>query len=449
MSAISPLDGRYKKVVSELDGFFSEQALMKARLEVEVKYLVALSRHRALKKDFGLRAADQKTLHSLYENFDQKEYNAVKRIEAKTKHDVNAVVGYLSQKLEKNGYSKWVPFVHFGLTSEDINNTAYSLLFQRSVNQSLLKSLGELSSLLSLLTSKTKDMPMLSLTHGQPATTTTLGKEVAVFHARLERQLDYIKKHRLLAKFSGATGTFAAHKIAFPKESWVVFSEKFIRDLGLKNNPITTQIEPNDSIAELLHAFVRTNNILTDMCVDIWLYISRNIFTQTNRSGEVGSSTMPHKINPISFENAEGNLELSNASFVFLASRLSRSRLQRDLSGSTLFRNVGVAFGHSLLAYKNIVVGLKRIHPNTKQLSLELENQWSVLAEAIQTVLRKSGDKDAYNKIKKLTRGVSLDRDGYLSLVNKLDLPEKDKQALLDLTPATYSGEIKRILKKY
>ena len=449
MSAISPLDGRYKKVVSELDGFFSEQALMKARLEVEVKYLVALSRHRALKKDFGLRAADQKTLHSLYENFDQKEYNAVKRIEAKTKHDVNAVVGYLSQKLEKNGYSKWVPFVHFGLTSEDINNTAYSLLFQRSVNQSLLKSLGELSSLLSLLTGKTKDMPMLSLTHGQPATTTTLGKEVAVFHARLERQLDYIKKHRLLAKFSGATGTFAAHKIAFPKESWVVFSEKFIRDLGLKNNPITTQIEPNDSIAELLHAFVRTNNILTDMCVDIWLYISRNIFTQTNRSGEVGSSTMPHKINPISFENAEGNLELSNASFVFLASRLSRSRLQRDLSGSTLFRNVGVAFGHSLLAYKNIVVGLKRIHPNTKQISLELENQWSVLAEAIQTVLRKSGDKDAYNKIKKLTRGVSLDRDGYLSLVNKLDLPEKDKQALLDLTPATYSGEIKRILKKY
>ena len=449
MSAISPLDGRYKKAVSELDEFFSEQALMKVRLEVEVKYLVALSQHRALKKDLGLRAADQKTLQSLYENFDQKEYNAVKRIEAKTKHDVNAVVGYLSQKLEKNGYSKWVPFVHFGLTSEDINNTAYSLLFKRSVDQSLLKSLGELSSLLSLLTSKTKDMPMLSLTHGQPATTTTLGKEMAVFHARLERQLDYIKKHRLLAKFSGATGTLAAHKVAFPKESWVVFSEKFIKDLGLKNNPITTQIEPNDSIAELLHAFVRTNNILTDMCVDIWLYISRNIFTQTSKPGEVGSSTMPHKINPISFENAEGNLELSSANFVFLASRLSRSRLQRDLSGSTLFRNVGVAFGHSLLAYKNIVVGLKRVHPNTKQLSLELENQWSVLAEAIQTVLRKSGDKEAYNKIKKLTRGVPLDRDGYLSLVNKLDLPEKDKQTLLDLTPATYSGEIKRILKKY
>ena len=300
-----------------------------------------------------------------------------------------------------------------------------------------------------VLVGKTKDMPMLSLTHGQPATTTTLGKEMAVFHSRLERQVAYIKKHKLLAKFSGATGTFAAHKIAFPKESWTGFSEKFIRDLGLKNNLITTQVEPNDSIAELLHAFVRINNILTDMCVDIWLYISRNIFTQANKPGEVGSSTMPHKINPISFENAEGNLELSNASFVFLASRLSRSRLQRDLSGSTLFRNIGVAFGHSLLAYKNIIAGLKRIHPNTKQLSSELENQWNILAEAIQTVLRKSGDKEAYNKIKKLTRGVQLDRDAYLSLVNKLALPEKDKQALLSLTPATYSGEIKRILKKY
>ena len=297
------------------------------------------------------------TMGNFYQDFDQKEYNAVKRIEAKTKHDVNAVVEYLSQKLEKSGFSKWVPFVHFGLTSEDINNTSYSLMFQRGVDESLLDCLNQLSSLLMVLVGKTKDMPMLSLTHGQPATTTTLGKEMAVFHSRLERQVAYIKKHKLLAKFSGATGTFAAHKIAFPKESWTGFSEKFIRDLGLKNNLITTQVEPNDSIAELLHAFVRINNILTDMCVDIWLYISRNIFTQVNKPGEVGSSTMPHKINPISFENAEGNLELSNASFVFLASRLSRSRLQRDLSGSTLFRNIGVAFGHSLLAYKNIING--------------------------------------------------------------------------------------------
>jgi adenylosuccinate lyase len=449
MSAISPLDGRYKKNVSELNEFFSEQALMKFRLEVEVKYLIALSQHRALKKDLSFKKEDKKTLRGFYENFDQKEYNVVKRIEAKTKHDVNAVVGYLSQKLEKNGYSKWVPFVHFGLTSEDINNTSYSLMFQRGVNESLLQNLDQLSSLLVLLISKTKDTPMLSLTHGQPATTTTLGKEIAVFHSRLERQLAYVKSHKLLAKFSGATGTFAAHKIAFPKESWVAFSEKFIKDLGLKNNPITTQIEPNDSIAELLHAFVRINNILTDMCVDIWLYISRNVFTQINKPDEVGSSTMPHKINPISFENAEGNLELSNASFIFLASRLSRSRLQRDLSGSTLFRNVGVAFGHSLLAYKNIVDGLNRIHPNKDQLSLELENQWGILAEAIQTILRKSGDKDAYNKIKKLTRGVPLNQETYLALVGTLKIPEQDKKALLSLTPPTYVGEIKKILKNY
>jgi adenylosuccinate lyase len=449
MSAISPLDGRYKKNVSELNEFFSEQALMNFRLEVEVKYLIALSQHRALKKDLSLGDEDKKTLRGFYKNFNQKEYNRVKRIEAKTKHDVNAVVGYLSQKLEKNGYSNLVPFVHFGLTSEDINNTSYSLMFQRGINKSLLQSLDQLSSLLVLLVGQTKDMPMLSLTHGQPATTTTLGKEVAVFHARLERQLSYVRRHKLLAKFSGATGTFAAHKIAFPKESWTAFSEKFIRDLGLKNNPITTQIEPNDSIAELLHAFVRINNILTDMCVDIWLYISRNIFTQTNKPSEVGSSTMPHKINPISFENAEGNLELSNSNFMFLASRLSRSRLQRDLSGSTLFRNIGVAFGHSLLAYKNIISGLNRIHPNAEQLSLELENQWSILAEALQTVLRKSGDKEAYNKIKKITRGAPLTQETYLALVDTLKISEQDKKALLSLTPSTYVGEIKKILKKY
>ena len=449
MSTISPLDGRYKKDVSELNEFFSEQSLMRHRLEVEVKYLLALSKHSSLKKELSLKKKDEKTLSALYKNFDQKEYNAVKRIEAKTKHDVNAVVGYLSQKLERSGYSQCVPFVHFGLTSEDINNTSYSLMINRAVDGPISKNLSELSCLLKDLASATKHMPMLSLTHGQPATTSTLGKEIAVFHNRLERQVGYLKKHALQAKFSGATGTFAAHKIAFPKENWSAFSQKFIASLGLKNNPITTQIEPNDSLAELLHNFVRINNILIDMCVDVWLYVSRNIFTQTNTSGEVGSSTMPHKINPISFENAEGNLELSNSSFIFLASRLSRSRLQRDLSGSTLFRNVGVAFGHTLLAYKNIINGLGRIHPNEPELSLELDEQWSILAEAVQTILRKSGDKNAYNKIKRITRGIPLTQESYLKLVRSLSVPEKDKQRLLKLTPASYLGEVNKILKKY
>ena len=449
MSNISPLDSRYKKQVSELNEYFSEQALMGFRLYVEIKYLIFLSKHRALKKLISLNGRDQQKLEKIYSNFDQKEYNAIKRIEARTKHDVNAVVQYLSKKIEKNVSGALVPWVHFGLTSEDINNTAYSLMIKGAVRASLLKSLKELSGALKKLVSQNKDFPMMALTHGQPATTTSLGKEMAVFHVRLSRQVEQLKKRDLLAKFSGATGTFAAHKTAFPKGSWVSFSERFIKTLGLKNNPITTQVEPNDSLAELLQNIIRINNILTDMSVDIWLYIERNIFIQKNRASEVGSSTMPHKINPIAFENAEGNLELANSGLEFLSSRLCRSRLQRDLSGSTLFRNVGTSFGHSLLAYKNIVNGLARIRPNKNQAEAELENNWGVLAEALQTILRKNGDAGAYEKIKKITRGTGLDKEKYLAIVNSLNIAEEDRGALLCLTPSTYLGEIKEILKKY
>jgi adenylosuccinate lyase len=449
MSNISPLDSRYKKQVSELNEYFSEQALMGFRLYVEIKYLIFLSKHRALKKLISLNKKDQQKLEKIYSNFDQKEYNAIKKIEAKTKHDVNAVVQYLSKKIEKNISGALVPWVHFGLTSEDINNTAYSLMIKGAVQSSLLKNLKELSGALKKLVSQNKDFPIMALTHGQPATTTSLGKEMAVFHVRLSRQIEQLKKRDLLAKFSGATGTLAAHKIAFPKGSWVSFSKRFIKTLGLKNNPITTQVEPNDSLAELLQNIIRINNILTDMSVDMWLYVERNIFIQKNRASEVGSSTMPHKINPIAFENAEGNLELANSGLEFLSSRLCRSRLQRDLSGSTLFRNVGTSFGHSLLAYKNIVNGLGRIRPNKNQAEAELENNWGVLAEALQTVLRKNGDADAYEKIKKITRGTGLDKEKYLAIVNSLNIAEKDRDALLCLTPSTYLGEIKEILKKY
>ena len=449
MSNISPLDSRYKKQVSELNEYFSEQALMGFRLYVEIKYLIFLSKHRALKKLISLNRKDQQKLEKIYSNFDQKEYNAIKRIEARTKHDVNAVVQYLSKKIEKNVSGALVPWVHFGLTSEDINNTAYSLMIKGAVRSSLLKSLKELSGDLKKLVSQNKDFPMMALTHGQPATTTSLGKEMAVFHVRLSRQVEQLKKRDLLAKFSGATGTLAAHKTAFPKGSWVSFSERFIKTLGLKNNPITTQVEPNDSLAELLQNIIRINNILTDMSVDMWLYIERNIFIQKNRASEVGSSTMPHKINPIAFENAEGNLELANSGLEFLSSRLCRSRLQRDLSGSTLFRNVGTSFGHSLLAYKNIVNGLGRIRPNKNQAEAELENNWGVLAEALQTILRKNGDAGAYEKIKKITRGTGLDKEKYLAIVNSLNIAEEDRGALLCLTPSTYLGEIKEILKKY
>ena len=448
MSSISPLDGRYKKDVQELNEYFSEQALMRFRLYVEIKYLIFLSQTASLKNRISINAKDKKALEGLYKNFDQREYNAIKRIEVKTKHDVNAVVEYLSQKIESISESL-VPWVHFGLTSEDINNTAYSLMIKGAVEGPIFSSLSAVSSELKKIATKTKGLSMLSLTHGQPATTTTLGKEMAVFHSRIEKQTQQIKKVRLLAKFSGATGTFAAHKIAFPKENWVSFSKKFMASLGLENNPITTQIEPNDSLAELLHGFVRINNILTDMSVDMWLYIQRNVFIQKNKAGEVGSSTMPHKINPIFFENAEGNLEIANTNLNFLSTRLCRSRLQRDLSGSTLFRNVGTAFGHSFLAYKNINKGLERVHPNKVQMGVELENSWGILAEAIQTVLRKNGEKKAYQKIKTLTRGKVVDKEKYVDIISALDVSDEDRAALVNLSPATYLGEVEKILKKY
>ena len=448
MSSISPLDGRYKKDVQELNEYFSEQALMRFRLHVEIKYLIFLSQTASLKNRISINAKDKKALEGLYKNFDQREYNAIKRIEAKTKHDVNAVVEYLSQKIESIS-ENLVPWVHFGLTSEDINNTAYSLMIKGAVEGPVFSSLSAVSSGLKKIATKTKGLSMLSLTHGQPATTTTLGKEMAVFHSRIEKQTQQIKKLRLLAKFSGATGTFAAHKIAFPKENWISFSKKFMASLGLENNPITTQIEPNDSLAELLHGFVRINNILTDMSVDMWLYIQRNVFIQKNKVGEVGSSTMPHKINPIFFENAEGNLEIANTNLNFLSTRLCRSRLQRDLSGSTLFRNIGTAFGHSFLAYKNINKGLERVQPNKVQVGVELENSWGILAEAIQTVLRKNGEKKAYQKIKTLTRGKVIDKEKYMDIISALDVSDEDGAALVSLSPATYLGEVEKILKKY
>ena len=448
MSSISPLDGRYKKDVQELNEYFSEQALMRFRLYVEIRYLIFLSQTASLKNRISINAKDKKALEGLYKNFDQREYNAIKRVEVKTKHDVNAVVEYLSEKIE--GISgDLVPWVHFGLTSEDINNTAYSLMIKGAVEGPVFSSLSAVSCELKKIATKTKGLSMLSLTHGQPATTTTLGKEMAVFHSRIEKQIQQIKKVRLLAKFSGATGTFAAHKIAFPKENWVSFSKKFMASLGLENNPITTQIEPNDSLAELLHGFVRINNILTDMSVDMWLYIQRNVFIQKNKVGEVGSSTMPHKINPIFFENAEGNLEIANTNLNFLSTRLCRSRLQRDLSGSTLFRNIGTAFGHSFLAYKNINRGLERVQPNKVQVGVELENSWGILAEAIQTVLRKNGEKKAYQKIKRLTRGRAVDKEKYMDIINTLDVSDEDRAVLVNLSPATYLGEVEKILKKY
>jgi adenylosuccinate lyase len=447
VSNISPIDGRYKKNVSELETFFSEQALMRHRVMVEVEYLLALIEHKSFQKTRSLNKKTLNSLKGLYVEFSATHFKQIKKIEKKTNHDVNAVVVFVSEKLKKIGRDDLVPFVHFGLTSEDINNISYSLMTQGAVKDVMIPSVKGILKELKALSKKTKSLSLLSLTHGQPATTTTLGKELAVFVSRVEREIALVKKIKLLAKLSGATGSYAAHKVAFPNFNWSLFSKRFIKKLGLEQSPISTQIEPGDSLAELLHSFVRINNIFSDFSLDMWLYISRNIFVQKNIVGEVGSSTMPHKINPIFFENAEGNLDIANNNFSFLASRITKSRLQRDLSGSTVFRNIGVGFAHSLISYKNLIKGVLRVSPNKAQMKKELDENWSILAEAIQTVLRKSGDASAYDKIKKLTRGKPLTKESYLQLVNSLNVTEKDRFALLELTPHTYLGEINKVLE--
>ena len=447
MNNISPIDGRYKENVSELEGYFSEQALMRYRILVEVEYLLSLVELKSFQKKRSLSKKTLSSLRNLYIEFSDKDFKQIKKIESKTNHDVNAVVVFISEKLEKISRKDLIPLVHFGLTSEDINNTAYSLMTKGATKNIMVPAIKNVLKELKKLARRTKSLPMLSLTHGQPATTTTLGKELAVFISRIERELVLINEINLLAKFSGATGSFAAHKAAFPKANWAVFAKKFIKRLGLGQSPITSQIEPGDSIAGLLHSYVRINNIFSDFSLDMWLYISRNIFVQKNVSGEVGSSTMPHKINPIFFENAEGNLDVANNNFSFLASRITKSRLQRDLSGSTVFRNLGVGFAHSLLSYKNLIKGVLRVSPNNKQLKKELDENWSVLAEAIQTILRKSGDVHAYDKIKKLTRGKPITKKLYLQIVNDLKASKEDKDMLLQLTPHTYLGEIDKILE--
>ena len=414
---------------------------------VEVEYLLALIEHKSFQKTRSLSKKALNSLKGLYVEFSATHFKQIKKIEKKTNHDVNAVVVFVSEKLKKIGRDDLVPFVHFGLTSEDINNISYSLMTQGAVKDLMIPSVKGVLKELKALSKKTKSLSLLSLTHGQPATTTTLGKELAVFVSRVEREIALVKKIKLLAKLSGATGSYAAHKVAFPDFNWPLFSKRFIKKLGLEQSPISTQIEPGDSLAELLHSFVRINNIFSDFSLDMWLYISRNIFVQKNIVGEVGSSTMPHKINPIFFENAEGNLDIANNNFSFLASRITRSRLQRDLSGSTVFRNIGVGFAHSLISYKNLIKGVLRVSPNKAQMKKELDENWSILAEAIQTILRKSGDASAYDKIKKLTRGKPLTKESYLQLVNSLNVTEKDRLALLELTPHTYLGEINKVLE--
>ena len=436
LNAISPLDGRYSKSVEILSEFFSESALMGYRLKVEIEYLIALGNEKSIKELPAFSKEEQTLLRKIYLNFNSVGAEKIKKIEATTNHDVKAVEYYIQSRTKKALH----PWIHFALTSEDVNNLAYSLMWQDGLKQVYLPALQSVNKELKKLARKYKESSMLALTHGQPATPTTFGKELAVFCARIDRQISQIKSHSLLGKFGGATGAWSAHMAAYPKINWLKFAEQFIKKLGLEPNLITTQIEPHDSLVESFHQVVLVNLILTDLCRDMWFYICRGILGQKKVTGEVGSSTMPHKINPIQFENAEGNMGVASALLNHLSVKLPISRMQRDLTDSTTLRNQGVALGHSYLALQNILKGLSRITVNKVHMSKELNNHWEVLAEAIQTILRKSGQTDAYEELKDMTRGETINKESMAKFISGLKFSDEDKKTLIDLTPNNYIG---------
>ena len=436
LNAISPLDGRYRNSVKEISDYFSEHSLIRYRLFVEIEYLIALGDEKSIKELKQFSNDDQKKYRNIYNNFKIKDATEVKKHEKITQHDVKAIEYFLRDKLKKSLH----PWIHFALTSEDVNNLSYSLMWQDGLNKIYLPTLKSVTENLNELANKYKKTPMLSLTHGQPATPTTFGKEVAVFHSRLNRQINQISSHKLLGKFGGATGTWSAQSIAYPKTDWLKFATKFIKSFGLEPNLITTQIESHDSLAESYHQIIRVNTILTDFCSDIWHYISRGVIGQKKIKGEVGSSTMPHKINPIQFENAEGNMGISNALLSFLSQKLPISRMQRDLTDSTTLRNQGTAIAHSYLSLKNIIKGLNRIEVIISQLNNELNDNQEVLAEAIQVILRKSGRQNAYETLKKLSRGKKINSKELTIFINSLNINRDDKKTLLSINPKSYIG---------
>ena len=436
LNAISPLDGRYNNSVEDLSAYFSESALMQYRLKVEIEYIIALGHEKSIQVLSPFSKDEQARLRNIYKNFNTAAAEKVKNIESTTNHDVKAIEYYIQGRIKQSIH----PWIHFALTSEDVNNLSYTLMWQDGLKQVYLPALQAINKYLKRLARKYRNVPMLSLTHGQPATPTTFGKELAVFYGRLDRQIKKIKTHSLMGKFGGATGTWSAHVTASPKTDWPRFASRFIKSFGLEPNLITTQIEDHDSLAESYHQIVRVNSILTDLCRDIWAYISRGVLMQKKVAGEVGSSTMPHKINPIQFENAEGNMGIANALLNHLAVKLPISSMQRDLTDSTTLRNQGVSLGHSYLALKNILKGLGRITINKIQMGNELDNHWEVLAEAVQTILRKSGKPNAYEQLKSLTHGQTINAESMAEFVSGLNISKEDKNILLSLSPKTYVG---------
>jgi adenylosuccinate lyase len=440
LTTLSPLDGRYRADVAELEAYFSEAALFRYRARVEIEYLIFLTKARDISFIPKLDAQATAELRGLYRAFSQEDAEAIAVWDRKVNHDVKAVEYWLRERLDKLGLGAWKEAVHFALTSEDINNLAYALLLREARDLCLLPALGELGTALHELALREAAAPMPARTHGQPATPTTLGKEIAVFVARLRRAHATLGAVKLTGKLNGATGTFAAHAVALPDVNWLAFGRAFVRFLDLEPVELTTQIEPHDSLAELCDALKRLNTILIDLCQDTWRYISDGYLVQAPQAGEVGSSTMPHKINPIDFENGEGNLGLANALLEHFSRKLPISRLQRDLSDSTVLRNLGVAFGHSLFAYRRILKGLSKLGVDHERMLADLRAHPEVLAEALQTILRREGYPEPYEVLKTLTRGRALTLEDLRAFVDTLEVSDAVKAELRALTPERYTG---------
>lgn len=442
-TALCPLDGRYWQIAQKLAPYFSEYALMKNRVKVEVlwlKFLLENLHGYSILDSFD--KAKMPEIVAISKNFSAESMARVKEIEAVTNHDVKAVELFVGEELKKIGCESLISFVHIGCTSEDINNTAYALMISGALKEVWIPTAWRLINQLSDLSYEHISTSMLAHTHGQPATPTTVGKELAVYLHRLNESLKNVESIKICAKFNGATGTYAAISTAFPDENWDVLSKAFIeKTLGFDFNPLTTQIEGHDYFCHIADGIRHFNNVLLDLDLDMWSYISMDYFKQIPVKGEIGSSTMPHKVNPIRFENSEANIDMSNAIFTALSNKLPRSRMQRDLSDSSSQRNIGLAFGYSIQAIEQTIGGLKKVSVNTDKISSELDNNWEVLAEPIQTMLRKYGIPDAYNQLKELTRGKRISKDAIHEFINSLDvLSSKDKKQLLELTPATYTG---------
>ncbi|MEY4113449.1 MAG: adenylosuccinate lyase [Bacteroidota bacterium] len=438
LSAISPVDGRYRSQVESIAGYFSEFALMQYRLRVETEYFIALSQE----KLFGLPSAKANKLRSVYTDFNNETANEIKNLEKVTNHDVKALEYYMKKELDALELGHLKEFVHFGLTSQDVNNTAIPLMWKEAMENEYLPAISNLTIRLRDLAKTWKNIPMLARTHGQPASPTKLGKEIMVFVERLENQLNLIHQIPYSCKFGGATGNFNAHHVAYPKINWVKFGNKFCADkLGLQRQQYTTQIEHYDHLAAQFDAMKRINTILVDFCRDIWTYISMEYFRQKTRKGEVGSSAMPHKVNPIDFENAEGNLGIANAIFEHLSAKLPVSRLQRDLTDSTVIRNIGVPVAHTIISINSINKGLGKLLLNEEAIKADLDKNWAVVAEAIQTILRRENYPQPYEALKELTRGkAAIDKKSIHQFIDKLKVKASVKKELKGISPFNYTG---------